>query len=154
MARIRRTASIAAILKRANYKLAHSTCSPDSRFGMIDMLRAILVDAGLYGGYGYITTENMKENEMDSELPGVRYVDSRTGDEVEPGRYFAELSDRRERGLPVNGGRIKREFPDESRRFYYVVAAIAIEYRKLEKDGEKGFGARGRAPSGRWSVYG
>ena len=147
MARIRKTASIAAILKRTNYKLAHSRCSPDVRRGMANILEVILMDAGLYGGFGYITTENMEANEMASDLPGVRYVDSRTGDEVEPNRYFDELSDRRERDLPVNGGRIEQEFPDESRRFYYVVAAIAIEYRKLEKDGEK-------LPVGHWSSCG
>lgn len=143
MARIRKTASIAAILKRTNYKLAHSTCSPDVRRGMANILEVILMDAGLYGGFGYITTENMEANGM-SELPGVRYVDSRTGDEVEPLTYFDELTDRRERDLPVNGGRFKQEFPDESRRFYYVVAAIAIDYRKLAKDGEQEF------PGGRY----
>ncbi len=173
MARIRKTASIAAILKRTNYKLAHSTCPPDVRRGMADMLETILMDAGLYGGYGYITSENMAENDMASELPGVRYYHFSTGDEVDPSRFFAEQSDLRECAAPSTGfckkrlGQYRQEFPDESRRFYYVVAAIAIEYRKLEKDGEKGFGARGRTPTsagvrgyaagkceGRWSWTG
>lgn len=136
MARIRKTASIASILKRTNYKLAHSTCSADVRTGMASVLGIILMDAGLYAGFGYQTAKDMREKGMSSELPGVSYHDSRTGAEVEPSVYFYELGVRRERGLPVKGGRYEQSFPDESRRFYYVHRAIHSDYRKLEKDGE------------------
>ncbi len=136
MARIRKTANVASILKRTNYKLAHSTCSPDVRRGMADVLGIILMDAGLYAGYGYQTEKDMREKGMSCELPGVSYFDSRTGTEVEPGLYFSELTDRKTRGFPAKGGRYEQSFPDESRRFYYVHRAIHTDYRKLEKDGE------------------
>jgi hypothetical protein len=137
MARIRKTASIAGILKRTNYKLAHSTCPADVRTGMSSVLSIILMDAGLYAGFGYQTKKDMREKGMSSELPGVSYFDSRTGAEVDPGLYFEELTERRERGLPAKGGRYEQTFPDESRRFYYVHNSIHSDYRKLEKDGER-----------------
>ena len=136
MARIRKTASIASILKRTNYRLAHSRCTPEGRTGMYMVLESILHDAGLYQGFGYITREQMFDNELSTELPGISYYDSRTGAECEPGLYFDELTDRRTRGLPAKGGRYVQEFPDESRRFYYVANEIHGEYRRLEKDGE------------------
>lgn len=136
MGRIRKTASIASILKRTNFKLAHSTCSADVRRGMADILGIILMDAGLYAGFGYQTEKDMREKGMSSELPGVSYSDSLTGAEVEPGWYFDELTARKARGITVKGGRYHQSFPDESRRFYYVHKAIHADYRKLEKDGE------------------
>ncbi len=137
MARIRKTASVAGILKRCNYKLAHSTCSAEVRDGMANILAIILMEANLYAGFGYQTVKDMEEKGMNSELPGVSYTDTRTGDEVCPSLYFAELTGRRSRGLPANGGRYSQSFPDESRRFYYVHNAIHSDYRKLEKDGER-----------------
>ncbi len=136
MARIRKTANVASILKRINHKLAYSTCSADVRLGMADILAVILIDAGLYAGYGYQSTADLRDRGMGSELPGVLYEDSRTGAEVAAGRYFDELTDRRARNLPAKGGRYVQSFPDESRRFYYVHRAIHADYRKLEKDGE------------------
>lgn len=136
MARIRKTASIASILKRTNYKLLHSTCSPDVRRGMADVLSVILMDAGLYAGYGYITHKQLVDADNWSEKAGIVYYDGRSTMEVEPNVYFDELTERRERGLPADGGRYKKEYPDESRRFYYVANAIHVEYRKLGKDGE------------------
>jgi hypothetical protein len=94
------------------------------------------MDAGLYAGFGYISEKDLRDIGS-NELPGISYHDSRTGSEVEPNLYFDELTDRRERGLPAKGGRYVQEFPDESRRFYYVHHSIHAEYRKLEKDGEK-----------------
>jgi hypothetical protein len=103
---------------------------------MSQVLESILHDAGLYAGFGYIRREEMEKNELASELPGITYYDSRTGAEIECGLYFDELTDRRTRGLPARGGRYVQEFPDETRRFYYVHRNIHSEYRKLEKDGE------------------
>lgn len=136
MARIRKTASIASILKRTNYKLLYSTCSPDVRRGMADVLSVILMDAGLYAGYGYITHKQLVDADNWSEKAGIVYYDSRSTMEVESGVYFDELTERRERNLPADGGRYKKEYPDESRRFYYVHNSIHAEYRKLGKDGE------------------
>ncbi len=136
MSRIRKTASIASILKRTNYKLAHSTCPADVRVGMASVLSIILMDAGLYAGFGYITEKDMRERGLSSELPGVSYHDNRDGSKADAGLYFDELTDRSRRGLPAKGGRYGQSFPDESRRFYYVANAIHSDYRKLEKDGE------------------
>ncbi len=136
MARIRKTVNVASILKRINHKLAHSTCSADVRLGWADMLGVILMDAGLYAGYGYQSTADLRDRGMESELPGVSYTDGRTGAEVDPYLYWEELADRKARGLSMKGGRYAQSFPDESRRFYYVHRAIHADYRKLEKDGE------------------
>jgi len=132
MSRIRKTANVASILKRVNHRLANSTCSPEVRQGMASVLETILMDSGLYAGYGYLTEKDLGG----CELPGVSYYDSRTGAEVDPGLYFEEITGRKERGLPVKGGRYVQEFPDESRRHYYVHRAIWTDYRQLEKDGE------------------
>jgi hypothetical protein len=135
MSRIRKTASIASILKRTNHKLLHSTCSDEVRQGMHSLLSTILMDANLYVGFGYLTEKHLRDVGS-SELPGVSYYDSRTGAEVDSSVYFDEVTERRERNLPVKGGRYVREFPDESRRFYYVHRAIFSDYDALNADGE------------------
>jgi hypothetical protein len=103
---------------------------------MVSVLQGILMDAGLYAGYGYITKAQLEDIGLHNELPGITYYDATTGAEVDADTYFAELTARREAGKPASGGRYVQEFPDESRRFYYVHSAIFPEYHKLAKDGE------------------
>jgi hypothetical protein len=137
MARIRKTASIAAVLKRTNHRLLHSTCEPGFRQGIASGLEAILHEAGLYAGFGYLSDADMAMSGHPNEKPGIRY--SRVGDteaRVHPPtaeEWVNDLTDARTNGREP---RLKQEFPDESRRFYYVSRHIHAEYRKLEKDGE------------------
>ncbi len=137
MGRIRKTASIASLLKSVNHKLLHSTTTPDARHGMISVLQGVLIDAGLYAGYGYLTKTHLERVGLNNELPGITYYDSITGAASDASKYFSEVTARRDNGKPALGGRHVQEFPDESRRFYYVHSAVLAEYRKLETDGEK-----------------
>jgi len=137
MSRIRKTTNIASLLKSVNHKLLHSTVMPDARHGMISVLQQVLMDAGLYAGYGYITKTHLEDIGLHNELPGIAYLDTLTGAEVDANTYHDELTARREAGKPAMGGRYLQEFPDESRRFYYVANAIHADYRKLGKDGER-----------------
>jgi len=136
MSRIRKTTNIASLLKSVNHKLLHSTTTPDTRHGMICVLQQVLMDAGLYAGYGYITKSELESIGLHNELPGITHYDGITGAEVDSDTYYNELTARREAGKPVFGARHVQEFPDESRRFYYVHTAVHADYKKLEKDGE------------------
>jgi len=134
MTRIRKTASIAAVLKRINFKLLHSTCSGDVRRGMADVLGTILMDAGLYSGYGYLTRADLKRVDNWSEDPGIEFRDPE-GKAVLADVYYAEAQKAKAGDYIC---RYSKKFPDESRRFYYVHPAISSEYRRLATDGESG----------------
>lgn len=141
MGRIRKTANIAAILKRTNYRLLHSTCSPDVRRGFAAVLESILLDSGLYAGFGYTTRSELDAVKLYSEKPGIEYKRpgglQQNGDyhhggrEITAGEYFEELSAARNNGRKP---RFSQTFPDESRRHYYVHSAIHSDYRKLSDD--------------------
>lgn len=147
MARIRKTAKIPAILKRTNECLLHSTCSADVRRGMASVLEAILMDSGLYAGYGYITKSTLEGVGLKDEKPGVIYLSHNPdaspsyeggralweGIEITCGEYFNELAAAKTAGRKPWA---TQSFPDESRRHYYVHSFIHSDTRKLELDGD------------------
>jgi hypothetical protein len=130
MARIRKTANIASILKRTNYRLAHSTVSPDTRRGWASMLETILLEAGLYAGFGYTTDADMERVGLPNEKPGIRYHDGE-GNPVTAEEWVADLVHAKAKDGLSRG--YVQEFPDESRRFYYVHVAIHADYRNIEE---------------------
>lgn len=136
MARIRKTASITSILKRTNHRLLHSTCEPGFRQGIASSLEAILHDAGLYSGFGYLSDEDMARAGHRTAKPGIRYHNGQGAHRapVTAEEWVADLVHARAKDGLAKG--YVQEFPDESRRFYYVHRAIHSDYRKLEKDGE------------------
>lgn len=119
--RTRKTANVAEILRSVNMKLARSTCSPHMRLGMISVLEAVLHDAGMYAGFGYLSHADMKRNGLWSEKPGIRY-DYADGTPALAEDYVADLKSK--------GGTITQSFPDDSRRYYYVHRAITGDYRE------------------------
>ncbi len=138
MGRQRKTASIATILKRTNHRLLNSTAEPGFRQGITSALEAILHDADLYAGFGYLTDEDMaKAGHRYHTKPGIRY--GKVGDtekRTQPPTAEEWVNDLTESRTEGREPRLTQEFPDESRRFYYVHNAIHADYRKLEKDGE------------------
>jgi hypothetical protein len=70
MAKIRKTFEIAPILESVNHFLKESEDgSPERRQGHIDVIADILFSAGCYGGFQYLTQDEVPAG----ELPGIRF---------------------------------------------------------------------------------
>tara|TARA_Y100000310_G_scaffold343680_1_gene452441 strand:- start:673 stop:990 length:318 start_codon:yes stop_codon:yes gene_type:complete len=67
----RKTASVAKVLAIVNRRLRVSTCSSDTRQGMISVLETILCAANVYEGFRYLTEEEMDANGMAFADPGI-----------------------------------------------------------------------------------
>ena len=120
--RTRKTANVAEVLRSVNMKLARSRCSPHMRLGMISVLEAVLHDAGLYAGFGYLSHADMKRNGLWDEKPGIRYEYAADGSPATAEEYVGDLTGK--------GGTVTQSFPDDSRRYYYVHRAITSDYRE------------------------
>jgi hypothetical protein len=73
MAKIRKTFQIAPILESVNHFFKESENgfggSPERRQGHIDVIAHILFSAGCYGGFQYLTQDEVPAG----ELPGIRF---------------------------------------------------------------------------------
>ena len=129
MAKPRKTASIAQILFDVNQKNLLSTCSAEVRQGWNSMVASILMAADLYTGFGYLGAENLPEG----QAPGIRFYNA-MGVELSAAEYYDRLTSdhaAQKRGLPTRYTGDQKEFPDESRRTFYVHGHIAAEYRAI-----------------------
>lgn len=65
----RKTVNVEKLRVKSNEMLADSTCSPDIRRGIINILEFVLHETGNYHEIIYLTQANVPKG----QLPGVRY---------------------------------------------------------------------------------
>lgn len=63
----RKTITVGQVVDFANYVLAHSTCSPEQRVGVICMVEAVLHHTDNYNGFCYLNVSEVPKG----ELPGI-----------------------------------------------------------------------------------
>ena len=66
-----KTIKVEKIRTQINSMIAGSTCSPDGRQGMIQVLESILHESGNYNGFRYLLPDEVPAG----ELPGINRVD-------------------------------------------------------------------------------
>jgi len=67
----RKTIEVAELISMTNLVLTRSTCTPDIRQGMMNLLEAVLHKTGNYKGYKYLTEGYVP----DGARPGINSID-------------------------------------------------------------------------------
>ena len=80
-----KTIKVEKVRTQINSMIAGSTCSPDGRQGMIQVLESILHESGNYNGFRYLLSDEVPAG----ELPGMNNVDDDglTHDELSKARF-------------------------------------------------------------------
>lgn len=88
MLKARKTVNVQQVKENVNSFLMLSICSPDRRQGQIDVMTQILIDAGAYAGFNYLTVEQVPLG----HLPGI-VIDGTLEDTPIEVRFHAVWSD-------------------------------------------------------------
>jgi hypothetical protein len=130
MGRRRKTFDIVELLYTVNTRNTRSTCDPKVREGWNAILEHVLLGADVYSGYGYVRATDLPWG----EAPGIRYTFIADGSPALAEEYFAGLEAERksmdESRYPTPNP-VKQEFPDESRRTYYVHQSLRKAYGNI-----------------------
>ena len=144
MGRRRKTFSIAGLLYLVNTRNRNSTCDPKVREGWNCVLESVLMEANVYDGFNYLEQKDIPW----AEKPGIRFVRLHTGyadfdvrgKTVIDASEFYSCLDAENQNRETNGKTaahsptgMTREFPDESRRTYYIHKSLMYEYRAIEE---------------------
>ena len=80
-----KTIKVEKIRTQINSMIARSTCSPDGRQGMIQVLESLLHESGHYNGFRYLLSDEIPAG----ELPGINnhISDDVTHDELSEARF-------------------------------------------------------------------
>jgi len=108
----RKTIKVGEVLRQVNQTLRVTPDSPEwkhRREGLRSLLEHILHDTGNYEGFGFLDAEHLPEG----FTPGIRRIETATGEEVSAHRSFEITS----AGVPND---VINLFPDETRRVYYA----------------------------------
>jgi hypothetical protein len=72
---MRKTVNVESLVQTVNTMLSCSTCSADTRQGMMNVLEGVLHDAGAYKGFRYLHSDEVPAG----ELPGVNFEQNNLG---------------------------------------------------------------------------
>jgi hypothetical protein len=123
----RKTIDIRTLLDMVNDQLAGSTHAPAGRYSLCGMIEAVLMDAKLYRGFGFLTAEHVPPEQLPGVMPRAEFErlvakgDTLNGVKLEDATVATILA----------SGNKDYVFPDESRRNYIVASEIAAQRRAL-----------------------
>ena len=81
---MKKTINVQNLKNEINDMLRYSTCTPDTRFGMITVLEQVLHQSGNYSGFQYLSSDRL----ADEFLPGIRENNDFTNTDSSRRRYF------------------------------------------------------------------